>query len=130
VSHIKAHANGTISFQAKVPGPGRIDVLDTAWDDNLAQTASVLQPAAHRFATGRAHADATHAGVLNLHVSVNAQGKRLIQHHSYPVLLRLWVSYTPTGGTQSDMGFYGLHLGGGCPIAASNGKRTKTDCAA
>ena len=27
-----------------------------------------------------------------------------------PVTLRLWVSYTPTGGVYRTQGFYGLHL--------------------
>ena len=129
VSHVKAQADGTISFQTKVPGPGRLDVLETAWDDNLAHTASVLQPAARRFASGRARADATRAGVINVQASVNAQGKRLVHHHRYAVTLRLWLTYTPTRGTQSSVGFYGLHLGSGCPDATSSGERTKTNCA-
>jgi hypothetical protein len=130
VSHVKAQRDGTISFQAKVPGPGTVDMLETAWDDNLARAASVLQPAARRFATGRAHADATTAGVLHLQVSVNAQGEQLIRHHRYAVVLRLWVTYTPTGGSQTSVGFYGLHLRSRCPDATSSGERTKTNCAA
>jgi hypothetical protein len=130
VSHVEAQADGTISFQVKVPGPGALDLLETAWDDNLAHTASVLQPAAHRFAAGRAHADATHAGVLDLRVSDNAQGERLVQHHRYAVTLRLWVTYTPNRGSQTSVGFYGLHLGRGCPDATSSGGHTKTDCVA
>jgi len=121
VSHIKTEPNGTITFQVNVPGRGRIDVLDTAWDDNLARIASVarpaprriasvLQPAPHRFATGRMHATAKRAGVMHLKVSFNASGERLVRHHRYAVVLRLWVSYTPTGGSQHSVGFYGLHL--------------------
>jgi hypothetical protein len=110
VSHIQTHPNGTITFQARVPARGRIDVLDTAWDDNLARIASVLQPAAHRFASGRAHTTATHAGVIDLKVALNATGNRLVRHHRYAVVLRLWVTYTPTGGSQHSVGFYGLHL--------------------
>jgi hypothetical protein len=43
-------------------------------------------------------------------VSPNAQGRLLVARHRYRVTLRLWVSYTPTGGHQRDIGYYGLHL--------------------
>ena len=33
-----------------------------------------------------------------------------MQHHSYSVTLRLWVTYTPAGGRPRKHGFYGLHL--------------------
>jgi hypothetical protein len=110
VSHIKIQADGTITFQARVPGSGTIDVLETAWNDNLVHTAVMLHAAARRFPSGRAHTNATHTGVVNLKVGLNATGKRLVHHHTYPVTLRLWVSYTPTGGVYRSIGFYGLHL--------------------
>ena len=40
----------------------------------------------------------------------NLRGRRLILRHTYRVTLRLWVTYTPTGGVQRKIGFYGLHL--------------------
>jgi hypothetical protein len=101
VSHIKTNANGTVSFQVKIPGPGQLDVLETAW------------AASHRLAFGRAHATVTRGGVLHEQVSVNAQGKRLLHHQRYAVVLSLSVTYTPTGGTQRRVSLYGLHLGGG-----------------
>jgi hypothetical protein len=39
-----------------------------------------------------------------------ARGSLLVRHHTYHVVLRLWVTYTPAGGTQRSVGFYGLHL--------------------
>jgi hypothetical protein len=105
VSHIKTHADGTITFQVKVPGPGTLDVLQTAQDHRLAH--------ARVFVSGRAHVDATQAGVLHLQVAVNAQGKRLVQHHPDAIVLRLLVTYTPTGGTTRNVGFSGLHLPSG-----------------
>ncbi len=36
-----------------------------------------------------------------------AKGLRLIKHHSYKVRIRVWVTYTPTGGTQHTIGFEG-----------------------
>ena len=36
VSRIKTEADGTITFSVRVPGPGSVDVLETAWNDNFA----------------------------------------------------------------------------------------------
>jgi hypothetical protein len=42
VSHIKTHRSGSITLNVKIPGPGAIDVLETAWKNNLATTAVLL----------------------------------------------------------------------------------------
>jgi hypothetical protein len=111
ISQLNTAADGTISFQVHVPGPGRIDVLESAWKSNLAHTAITLPPAPGRFVFARANQIATHAGTLSVVVDPSAQGKRLVGHHTYQVLLRLWISYTPTGGQPQSAGVYGLHLG-------------------
>ena len=110
VSRVKSHQNGTIAFEVTVPGPGAIDVLETAWDDNLAGAAAQLQPAPHRFVFARKHRTARRAARLRVRVTPNARGRRLVHHHTYRVLLRLWVTYTPTGGVPRSIGFYGLHF--------------------
>ncbi|MGH2872234.1 MAG: beta-propeller fold lactonase family protein [Solirubrobacteraceae bacterium] len=112
VSHITIHRNGTITCHVKVPGPGRIDVLETAWDDNLAHAAIELQPAPRRFVFARLHKTARRATTLRLRVTPNKRGRRLVHHHRYRVTLRLWVSYTPTGGRPRSKGFYGLQVPG------------------
>jgi hypothetical protein len=106
----KPHSDGTFIVTAKVPGPGRVDVLVTAWKDNFATTARRLQPAPGRFVFARAHATATHARTLRIIVRPNARGRLLVAHHRYRVTLRLWISYTPTHGRQRNIGYYGLHL--------------------
>jgi WD40 repeat protein len=116
-SHVKADADGTITFQGKVPGPGTVDLLESAWSGS------------HRLASGRGHANATHSGVIHLRVSLNSDGKRVVQEHRSAVVLRLSVTYTPTHGSKRTIGFYGLHLGSGCPATAKNGARTETNCA-
>jgi hypothetical protein len=108
--HLKAHSNGAFIVTVKVPGPGTVDVLVTAWQDNLAHTTRLLQPAPERFVFARAHANARRATTLQILVKPNARGRRLVAHHRYRVTLRLWVSYTPVGGRQRDSGYYGLHL--------------------
>ncbi len=110
VSHITTHRSGAITFMVKVPGRGTVDVLATAWKNNLARTAVRLRPAPHRFVYGRRHATARRATTLHLRLTPNASGRRLVRHHTYRIVLRLWVSYTPTGGRFRSKGFKGLHL--------------------
>jgi hypothetical protein len=106
----KPHSNGTFIVTVRVPGPGAVDILLTAWMDNVATIARVLNPAQARFVFARAHATAKRAGTLQIPVYPDAQGRRLVAHHRYRVTLRLWISYTPTHGQQRDIGYYGLHL--------------------
>jgi hypothetical protein len=110
VRRIRTFADGTITFAVTVPGPGRIDVLATAWNDNLARVAALLQPAAGRFVYARAHTTVHRNTTVRIRITPNPRGSLLVEHHTYPVVLRLWVSYTPTGGLDRGLGFYGLHL--------------------
>jgi hypothetical protein len=114
-------SSGAVAVSVKVPGPGLVDVLVTAWRDNvatearlsraaLARLARLLQPAPGRFVFARAQATAQHATTLQMLVQPNQLGAQLVAHRRYPVTLRLWVTYTPTGGHQRSIGFYGLHL--------------------
>lgn len=107
---LRAFANGRFIVTVSVPGPGRVDIMLTADDDNLAAVAVLLQPLSGRFVFARAHAIPKRAGKLRILVKPSARGRELIVHHTYRVTLRLWISYTPTGGRQRSIGFYGLHL--------------------
>ena len=114
ISRIKTEADGTITFAVRVPGPGSVDVLETAWNDNLASAAVLLKPAPHRFVFARAHVPAARLGALKVTVTPNQQGRRLVAHPRYRGVLRLWVSYIPHGGRYRTVGFLGLHLPGSC----------------
>ena len=89
-------------------GPGGVDVLETAWNDNLAE-AALLQPARNRFVFGRLHFQIGRAGTLTRAVRPTPRGLRLIRDHRYRVTLRLWVTYTPIDGRSRTTGLYGLH---------------------
>jgi hypothetical protein len=106
----KAHRDGTFVVALKVPGPGRVDVLITAWKDNLASVASTLQPAKGRFAFARATANPARAGMIQITVRPNAKGRLLIAHPRYRVTLRLRIRFSPVGGYPRDIGYAGLHL--------------------
>jgi hypothetical protein len=114
---LKPHSDGRFFVTVKVPHPGRVDILVTAWKDNFATAAAIrpptpvlLQPAIGRFVFARAHALASRASTLRILVTPNARGRALVAKHRYRVTLRLWVSYTPTGGRTRTIGYYGLHL--------------------
>ncbi|MGZ4325344.1 MAG: SBBP repeat-containing protein [Solirubrobacteraceae bacterium] len=104
VPQLHTRADGTITLSVKVPGPGSVDVLVTAWNDNVARMA-LLQPAAGRFVYAR-----WHAATIAARVRPNARGRLLVRRHTYRVTLRLWVTYTRTGRHSRSLGLYGLHL--------------------
>jgi hypothetical protein len=108
--HLKRHADGRFVVVVQVPGPGRVDILVTAWNDNLAHAAGLLQPASGRFVFARATTTAAKAATLRILVHPNREGQSLIKRHRYAVTLRLWVTYTPTNGRPRSIGYYGLHL--------------------
>ena len=116
--------------------PGRLDVLVTAWNDNIATRDSVagsaaavlLQPAPSRFAFGRLSSLVSTTGSAELGVKPDARGLELARHPHYPVRLRVWVTYTPVGGTSQTVGYYGLRIGGRCSTVTSTVGRLKAHC--
>lgn len=114
VSSVSVNRDGTLSLRVKVTSPGQVEVLLTAWKDNLATVARVLDPAPGRLVYGRATVTASHAGTFTIRIVPNRTGRRLLVHPAYRVTLRLWASYTPLYAFQTDAGYYGLHVGGGC----------------
>lgn len=81
VSDIRTHRNGMVSFAVKVPGSGAIDVLETAWKDNSARIAALLQPAPRRFVYARARKIAERARTVRFRVKPNRRGRKLVRHH-------------------------------------------------
>jgi hypothetical protein len=113
----QAHRDGSFVLSVKVPGPGRIDVMVTAWKSNLihgaldARLFKLLQPAPGRFVFGRAHASAIHAGTTQILLSPNAVGRRLVARDRPETLVRIWVTFTPPHGRSHSVGYYGVLLG-------------------
>lgn len=112
VANIATALDGSVRFRLKLPGAGSIAVLETAWKDNLAHSAALLEPARHRFVFARKALTVTRGRTVTVTVQPDARGRQLVADPRYRVVLRLWVSYTPViGTTQRNLGFYGLHLG-------------------
>jgi hypothetical protein len=95
----KPRSDGRVIVTAKLPWPGRVDVLITA-----------SNPASGRFVVAHAHATSRHAGTLKIVVTPNSQGQALVANPRYRITLRLTIGYTPTAGRQRDTVYYGLHL--------------------
>jgi hypothetical protein len=110
VTRIRPQRHGNVVVDVKVPGPGAVDVLVTAWNNNVAH-AALLQPAKYRFVFSRCHGMARHAGGLRVTAKPSGKGRRLLNHPRYRVVVRVWVTFTPTGGTTAKRGAYGLHFG-------------------
>lgn len=110
VTRIRASADGTVQFRVTATGRGRIDILETAWNSNLARSAVDLRPARRRFVYARARTSVTRTGPITMTVVPNPRGRLLASHHRSRVTLRLWVRYTPPRGRIHTLGFYGLHL--------------------
>ena len=111
VSHVQIHLrDGAVTLWVSVPGRGTLDVLETAWNDDFATTASVLHAAPGRFVFARLHATVSRAATLHLRVKPDQRGRRLVRAHRYRVTIRLWVTFTPMGGQSRSVGLYGLKL--------------------
>ena len=106
ISDLHTRPNGRVTFRVAFPGPGTADVMETAWLDDFAHAAILLQPAPRRFVFARMHLHVARAGAITVTVAPNQRGKRLIAHHRYQVVIRLWVSYTPANGTQRNTGIH------------------------
>lgn len=87
--HLKADSSGAVAVSVKVPGRGRVDVLVTAWRDNVvteakfssaavARLAGLLQPTPGRFVFARAHATAQRAATLQILATPNQLGAQLV----------------------------------------------------
>jgi hypothetical protein len=101
VPQVKTCREGTVSLAVKVPGRGTIDVLETAWNDNMARVAVLLQPASSSTrASTPTRPEPGRCGCGSYPPRVAAG----VHDQSYCVTLRLCVSYTPRGGVYRSVG--------------------------
>jgi hypothetical protein len=110
VGKITAASDGSVTIHLKFPGPGIVNILETAWDNNLASTSSLLHAAKGRFVFARKHLVVSRAGSITITIKPWRRGRLLVANPRYLILLRVFVSYTPTGGTQRNRRFNGVPL--------------------
>jgi hypothetical protein len=96
--------DGTVFVELQLPGPGTVSLLGTHSDASRAATAAQdqLDPGFGRFAYGRdANIAIGKAGLVHLVLRPDAAGTSLLRRHAgfgMPLHVRVWISYTPTGG--------------------------------
>lgn len=108
--------DGDVTLRFTAPGPGKLDVLETAWTpitalaSGLMRPDALLQAAPGRFVFAREHLTITQARAIHLRTKPNRRGQRLIRRHHHEIRLRLWISYTPTGGRQRNISVSGVRI--------------------
>jgi hypothetical protein len=108
VTVLRVFRHGREGFRVRlaVPGPGVLDVLESARRVRAAKGASAArapQPARGRVALARRRIVVTSERTLAF--TIDPQGSR----RGWTVdRIRLWIAYTPNGGTQRTVGIYGL----------------------
>jgi hypothetical protein len=112
VKHVRTSPSGRLRFQLTVPGPGIVDVLETARRPDGARASRLLEPGRGRFAFARKHLRLSSATTTTVTVYPKQRGRQLIAHHPRGVTIRLWVSYTPTNGRQRNIAIYPVHISG------------------
>jgi hypothetical protein len=112
VRNIKPSANGHLSLQITVPGPGTADILETAPLRDFSASAAAADgphaPGSGRFAFARAHVVFMAAGTSLITVKPTARAKRLLRHRHRTVRINLWVTYTPANGMPRTKAVLGL----------------------
>jgi hypothetical protein len=110
ISHVKSSGNhGVVTFDVTLPGPGVVDVVETAWS-STAKAAVYLQPGPHRYALGRLHLTVSHGGVIHVRVAPGSTGKRALKLHPRGFPINLWVTFQPTGGAPRTLARLNVRL--------------------
>ena len=107
---IDAHghnAAGTIELTITVPGPGRVYLLGTHSNPPraLATVSAAQQPGYDRFAWARHEVNTAEAGTMRVTLTPDTAGTRMLRYvraKGWSLHIRVWVTYTPTGGHPSD----------------------------
>ncbi|HUA46468.1 MAG TPA: beta-propeller fold lactonase family protein [Solirubrobacteraceae bacterium] len=99
VSHLRTSAGGKISFKLTLPGPGTVDVINTARDSARARMGALRERSSASFVFARKLVLVSRSDTIEVTLLPTRQGKRLIKLGELPILLRMHISYTPAGGT-------------------------------
>jgi hypothetical protein len=95
IAKIRAAKSGVVSLDVVLPGPGRLELLETAPTANIA---GALTTGRGRFAFGRLTKNIASPGHVRVTLRPTARGRALVRKHHRAVTIRIAVAYTPTGG--------------------------------
>jgi hypothetical protein len=122
VANVTANANGTVTFNVTVPGPGTVGAYETAPKREFAiiPDDGPGAPSAGRFEFASAAQSIGASGTTAITVTPTEKGAQLIAHHKSRVTINLYVTYTPTGGTPSTQNFLAIAFPGPKSTVPSN----------
>jgi len=111
IAHVRAGKNGVVRFSLTLPGPGTLDILETA-ADSLAKRAAagLLKPGAGQFSFGSQTLAAHGKGTIAVTVKPDARGRRALRSHRH-ITIDLRIEYAPTGGMPSTHNIRRLRVG-------------------
>jgi uncharacterized repeat protein (TIGR01451 family) len=99
IAGIKAHGDGSVKFKAKLPGPGTLDVLETAAKSSEpGSRAAALEPGPGMFTFGEDSLKIEKAGRTRVKLDPTSRGKKLADDRTSKFRINLYVTFTPTGG--------------------------------
>jgi hypothetical protein len=95
--------DGAITLRIDLPGPGSLSLLGTHSDPGAGTRAGTdrLLPGSERFAWARTIASAGNAGPVRITLHPGAAGTKMFRfarRHGQALHIRVWTTYTPTGG--------------------------------
>jgi hypothetical protein len=105
----RQHLGGTIFVELQLPSAGIVSLLGTHSDPTKDASAAEAQlaPGFGRFAYARrTNIVITKAGLVHLALRPDAAGERVLRRHAkwgLPLHIRVWISYTPTGGSTRNI---------------------------
>ena len=109
VSHLKPHPGGDLSLQIAVPGPGTVELLESAPKTHAAHAEPRLSAGNGRFVFARKTIKVRQAKTVKVTLAPDANGASLLKTDS-SVVIRLLIAYEPAGGLSRTATFYGIKL--------------------
>ena len=117
IAHVKAHADGSVSFDVTVPGSGALQALESTPNVRGAAAGSRLVSPRGWFAFGTWTRRVAQSATIHVTVPPSARAVKLLKNRkaSNPsrrskVVIRLTVRYTPTGGLSRTVVVHGIAI--------------------
>lgn len=102
--NVRVHPDGSVDYRVKVPGRGRIEVLETVSVRPAPAPDAQLQPRRGQFVFARGTMAAARAGKVHLEIRPNARGRLAVQRRRN-LRVSVVVGYTPKGGARWTVRF-------------------------
>lgn len=102
-SRLRLTRSGVLSLRLTVPGPGLVQVLETAPKHTSAHATSIQVPA-NRYAFASLRRRVDRRGTFRFTVKPGRRGRRLIRRRHPAIPIRAYITYTPSHGRSRTSG--------------------------